>query len=173
METKKNNLPTSWAVINDGSDLFMEIVLKYLNNGTGLYLNGKCNTMYYGINTNGKFEVSSNANIYNNKILTITEFDKLHNPVEEWIPKYGDLVEVSNNKVVWGKSKYIAKIDNLDYPHLVTDEFNKLDARVNTTVQACKYIRSVNSTFEITSDEVFELISSAKGVDKNNIKIVN
>lgn len=51
---KKNNLPDNWLVLNDGSQLFKDTVIVYINkhkNSCGLYI-GDVTNYYYGIMEN-------------------------------------------------------------------------------------------------------------------------
>lgn len=86
----KNNLPNIWCVKNDGSKLFQDTVIKYLND-VDMYdewMQGGMDNYFYGMSdlrckTNGVSngntlgEYSDTSKIFNNVVLTLSEFIKL------------------------------------------------------------------------------------------------
>ena len=68
----------SWCVKNDGSQLFKDTVVKYLNDNyhNGNWYNGLNFGSYYGVDKNELSACCSNKNEYS-KELTLDEFIKL------------------------------------------------------------------------------------------------
>lgn len=78
-----NRLPKSWAVLNDGSDLFDEHVTPYMNlndkeverNPSMAWLSNM-EVFFYGMNTSGEYCISADEDDFD-KILSIEEFIEL------------------------------------------------------------------------------------------------
>ncbi len=109
----ENKLPKSWAVFNDGSQLFKDKVIKYLhkNFSESTCYSGTANTYFYGVTTTGIFDfwpVSKNMPFA--QILTLQQFIEM---TEEWTPKEGEIIEVSNNERDWIPRTFIYKLKNI------------------------------------------------------------
>lgn len=93
---KKNRLPEYWVVQNDGTQLFKDIVLKYLNNkyetdwyGLSNFYGYDGNLLYRG--TNARNSIKSFKN--NPTLLTLEEFIELSKEKEEKLYTIKDLKE--------------------------------------------------------------------------------
>lgn len=82
-------LPPIWCVKNDGSQLFKDTVIKYLNSkhefrvsGDNMNLKGTVDC-YYGIDGDGRRCVDNSSYCFNHKILTLCEFIDLTTNCEE------------------------------------------------------------------------------------------
>lgn len=120
---KKNNLPKYWAVINEGSKLFRDTVIKYLNSKEPIW-SGNANLWYYGYDGRephrGTF-CENNANGFKKevKILTLAEFIELTSGTEQpFQPKKGDWV-MYGDLTANHKGIYITTIEGAEFPHLI------------------------------------------------------
>jgi len=99
---QKNNLPKYWVVKNDGSQLFKDTVIEYLNsirqNFSPLYGTGV--DSWYGINSKGR--VCYGESFLDAEILSIEEFIKLSNQEPEF--KMFDQVLVLTDTGHWGET---------------------------------------------------------------------
>jgi hypothetical protein len=100
METK-NNLPKNWVVQNDGSDLFKDKVLGYINSKLGVYYCGDVVEYYYGIIDSRPYCTHTLPDIV--KLLTIDQFISLSTTIakKEYKFRVGDrvLVGEANGKL--------------------------------------------------------------------------
>lgn len=80
-----NRLPKSWAVKNDGSQLFKDTVIKYLNESLkdADRYKGGVEYCYYGITKSGRVDYFLNENSFE-EVLTLQEFISLTQPQEEF-----------------------------------------------------------------------------------------
>ena len=84
----KNNLPESWCVKNDGSQLFKDTVIKYIKKTYNMGLMGNNLGYYYGCSFEKRAYVDSNEHTFETQF-TLQEFINL---TTEWEPKYGERV---------------------------------------------------------------------------------
>jgi len=74
LRMERSNLK-NWVVKNDGSERFINTVIKYLRNDMETYMEGSANGCYYGVDSDGNG--IARTNIPQNCIcLTIDEFEK-------------------------------------------------------------------------------------------------
>lgn len=76
---EKDNLPKFWAVLNDGSDLFKETVIKFINDHSDSQFEGSSLNCYYGYSRVTGYDDCVNASNFE-KVLTIEEFIQLTKP---------------------------------------------------------------------------------------------
>jgi len=168
---KKNNLPKYWCVQNDGSQLFKDTVIKYISNGWS----GLDKGYYYGYN-GGKyyngFNVYSEIGSFSGcTLLTIQQFIEMSKEVEEWTPKRGELVEVSdgfNGK--WSSRIYVTTIEGTTYPYACVDKednglFNNGDVFKITLWTKIRQIKPTHK--EVTLQEIAEKF----GVEVSQLRI--
>jgi hypothetical protein len=79
METT-DKLPKSWCVLNDGSQLFKDTVIKYLNVIGERNYEGNVLDCYYGVDNNGNVEYYLSTHRVFETILTLSEFIELTKP---------------------------------------------------------------------------------------------
>ena len=81
----RNNLPKSWCVLNDDSQLFKDTVIKYLNEkyfGTMKFYDGsKSNNSYYGMQNDESFCIV--APYSDIEVLSIDKFIELSEPIKQ------------------------------------------------------------------------------------------
>jgi len=97
----------SWGCLNDGSERFKEVVIKFLNKvGKQTFLIKRYEKYYYGINKYSlNIDWSMSKSLFN-RILTIDEVEELSKEEVEF--KEGDEVLVRNNeKDNWEKTSKI------------------------------------------------------------------
>lgn len=111
-----NKLPKYWIVKNDGSQLFKDTVIKYLNNYLkNIYKNwvGDCNENYYGFDGNNSFNgTNNNYNITSFKnnptLLSLDEFIELSKEEfilpEKWCIKTNP--EIDEILINWRGGRY-------------------------------------------------------------------
>lgn len=128
---KKNRLPKYWAVNNDGSQLFKDTVIKYLNeiedDDQITWLRGNIINAYYGYNyKQDSIGVFTSKRLSTNTIvLSLTEFIDLTNTCQ---PKRGDkvLVSDSSDKVKLEKI-YLTTIEGAIYPYITVLQDSEQD----------------------------------------------
>jgi hypothetical protein len=116
----KDNLPKSWCVQNDGSQKFIDLVVRYLNNkkGKDIYT-GNTPDGYYGVTTLGNPLISFSPMNFNT-LFTIDEFEKRSSPKNEFIR--GEEVEVRFcNSEIWHKRIYLTTIEGSTHPFVCVD----------------------------------------------------
>ena len=123
----KNNLPKYWAVQNDGSQLFKDTVIKYLNeleNNNITPWKGVNKDYYYGydgrmVNKGTTCTKHISEFDLDTKLLTLEEFIKLTSTIEQpFQPKKGDWVMYGDNSACHG-GIYITTIEGAEFPHLI------------------------------------------------------
>lgn len=108
---KKNNLPESWCVKNDGSQLFKDTVIVYINNRYHRTLDG-FSKMYYGYSVKHNTCIDDSSSRFEN-LLTLSEFIELSKEVEDWEPKFGEEVLAwDKDSTVKSKKVFIGIINN-------------------------------------------------------------
>lgn len=120
-----NRLPKSYAVFNDGSQLFKDTVIKYFNkmdknnnNWTGESV-GK----YYCCDKN-LYQVEELIN-FQKKGLTLIKFIELSKEIEKWTPKYGEKVLAWDDEGdIKPEMIYMSTIPESDYPYVLVDPEN-------------------------------------------------
>ena len=173
---KNNNLPTSWCVKNDGSQLFKDTVIAYLNTCNRCQnppFTGSCSEYYYGVTKTGIGYFSTYTREFDT-VLSLSEFINLTNTPGL---HYGDLVEVSYDNINWHKRIYVAtRLIDSTMKCLCIDAGQ--EDRVDTGVfriALWTYVRPIQKSkpaIDVSSDEMFDIVAKAKGVDKSQIKIV-
>ena len=175
MTTTNNRLPENWCVFNkDCSQRFKDTVIAYINenkNNSNFTWTGCDRDRYYGF-MNGK--VTESRDIFGT-LLSIDEFVELLNPS----PRFGERVEVSDNKVIWHKCIYLTTIPQSLYPYCVVRpiDFDETAFKNNEKIHPIyyKYMREIKSEriIELTTNEVFDILAKNMGVNKSKIKIID
>lgn len=146
---KKNRLPKYWVVQNDGSQLFKDTVIKYLNEITfDNDWGGTDTAYYYGYDGNSSYRGTNswkNISCFRNNptLLTLQEFIDL--TTEEWIPERGEVVLVSDTKASWSERIYLCTIEGANFPHRVvssTDNENYHN-KIPFDVSSYRYIKQL------------------------------
>jgi len=90
---------------------------------------------------------------------------------EEWNPKFGEVVEVSNNDRSYIKSIYL--FENVGYFYCILPSHEiQFTKGWNITAVAYKYIRQIEETkLELNWEEARQIIADAKGVKAENINL--
>lgn len=125
-----NNLPKSWCVKNDDSQLFKDTVLKYIETKYNEPLLGS--DPFYGEYDNDWACSHSSFG----KLLTIQEFINLTQPS----PKTGDTVWVRDNNYIdgqWVEKTFLSYSNNKKYPFIVcpTDRFETIESGLSIMAQ--------------------------------------
>jgi hypothetical protein len=116
----KNALPKYWAVENDGSQLFKDTVIKYLNETYKQGYDG-VSPVYYGYDGvikcfNGTFCEISIADLSDDtQVLTLNQFIQMTTETEF---KTGELIEVSDSGDAWVEIIFLAEITGAKSPFI-------------------------------------------------------
>lgn len=119
----KNNLPESWCVKNDGSQLFKDTVIKYIQNKYGSILDGS-SLMYYGYSVKYDTCIDDSSSKFEN-VLTLSEFIELSKEIKEWEPKFGEKVIAYDKDGRSFKLIYLGEKDNY-FLLIETYDFNSI-----------------------------------------------
>ena len=138
------NLPESWAVANDGSKLFYNTVLKYLNEKFNTAYMGNQH-IFYGID--GSSVVLGSTPHWTPNIFTIQEFINLTQPS----PKTGDTVWVRDNNEIngqWVEKTFLSYSNNKKYPFIVcpTDRFETIESGISIMAQPFQELSTTDPT---------------------------
>ena len=139
-----NNLPKSWAVYNDGSQLFKNKVIKYLNEINDIFLVQQ--NLFYGIKKDGVADWSSDSSRFQ-KILSIDEFIEM--TTQSF--KRGDRVEMKDDGDQWIERIYIGTIEGATSPFIavVHGQENEFADGLRFSVTLWQHIRPIQNKVEI------------------------
>jgi len=164
----KNNLPKYWIIKNDGSQLFQDTVIKYLN--AMHKWDSTVDTFYYWFDWNKNFNWTnyySNINEFQNNpiVLTINQFIKMTTKENFTRWEIVEMREVNNHK--WSRKIFLAEIKGSEYPFVCidTDEVDKLKNNEQFTHQSWRFCRKIEAKKErlvMMTDEEFELFNNKK-----------
>jgi len=142
-----NTLPKYWVVLNDGSQLFKDTVIKYLNETYDTGWGGDLTNIYYGYDGNNYFMGTSSHKIislFENKptILTLKQFITM---TQEF--KRGELIEVSDYKDYRDGQKriFLTHIEGAIYPFIciANGHEDKFKSGEKFGISECKYARKI------------------------------
>ena len=112
---------------------------------------------------------------YSKNKLTITAMEHLTIDIEEqWQPKFGELVEVSNNDRTWYKRIFIGEYaGNIHCIHEEDVKFFEADTCESYRVLQWAFIRQIEEpkNIEISLEEAKSIIAKERGVDITQINL--
>lgn len=134
----KNNLPESWCVSDNGSQLFKDTVVEYLNTNHNSLVRvyDNCPGLFFGIDCRGKVRVDITKSLFGKEI-SIEEFIELSKPIKEERVfdgkfQYGDILVSNDNPRT---ARVIGVIDDVVF---LSDEFNQADSSIYTHEELLK-----------------------------------
>jgi hypothetical protein len=166
---KNNRLPKSWAVQNDGSQLFKDTVIKYLND-RGSNFNGDIIGCYYGIKKDGYHFTDMYPALFAN-ILTLQEFISLTSEEDirenEWDFREGDIIKYDNcTRKILAILNDLVFVSQFDFEKASTEFYTKKE------LYGCGWrIYKEEPIYEMTLEVAVEEIAKLKGVDVSQIRI--
>jgi len=108
---EQNRLPKSWCVKNDGSQLFKDTVVEYLNKKYKRCLTGNNTSAYYGVISDIDAADYFSTIRHFDKLLTLQQFIEM--TTEEFNPKEGELINVRDKcSTHWYTRYFIKKLEN-------------------------------------------------------------
>lgn len=157
--TDLSKLPKYWVVKNDGSQLFIDTVIKVLNeigSNMGIPWKGTAKEQYYGYDGDTNTYININSFSNNPTILTLEQFIEL---TIGWIPKRGDIVYCSDKEGVFNEDDeyiYLATIEGACEPYITVHPNWKFDfeKRFPFLTSSWEYISPVPSKVESTATKL-------------------
>lgn len=171
----KNSLPESWCVPDNGSQLFKDTVVEYLNTNHNSLVRvyDNCSGLFFGIDCRGKVRVDITKSSFGKEI-SIEGFIELSKPIEEERVfngrfRYGDILE--NDDLPY-TSRVIGTVHDVVF---ITDELSRASNFVYTNEELInagwrlKPKTPEVKPIELTRQEIAEKF----GVPVDRLKIVD
>lgn len=160
---ENNNLPLKFVVQNDGSQLFKDKVIKYLDKLGPCVLSGNQIGMFYGYDGEKNTVICTEFQHVgmNVKFLKLEDFTELSEPCvpcdDEEEFKRGDWVEVCDDRDEWVTKLFVTEIEGSMFPYVtVTAGYEDSFFNDGQFCHTCyKNIRPINK-LEVTMEQIAE-----------------
>ena len=164
----KNNLPKYWIIKNDGSQLFQDTVIRYLNTKYETKWSGHV-LVYYWFDWN---QYKNWTNLWHNisqfennpTLLTINEFIEM---TTEEFTKW-ELVEVRDCSTSnWQIKIFITEIKGSNYPFVCVNDYHNEEFKTNKKFNCgywkfCRKIETKKERTVMMTDEEYNLFNNKK-----------